>query len=110
MGMKRTLLLLITAACLRAETHNLTLKQAIDLALNQNTDLIIALELGSLVELAETVVAGALARTESRGAHYRADFPKRDDANWLKHTLCYYTANGPRLAYTPVTITRFPPA
>src|SRR5437867_2805471 len=75
-----------------------------------NTDLIIALELGSLVELAETVVAGALARTESRGAHYRADFPKRDDANWLKHTLCYYTANGPRLAYTPVTITRFPPA
>ena len=75
-----------------------------------NTDLITALELGSLVELAETVVAGALAREESRGAHYRADFPKRDDANWLKHTLCYYTASGPRLAYTPVTITRFPPA
>src|SRR2546422_278141 len=75
-----------------------------------NTDLIHALELGSLVELAETVVAGALAREESRGAHYRADFPKRDDANWLKHTLCYYTASGPRLAYTPVTITRFPPA
>jgi len=75
-----------------------------------NTDLIIALELGSLVQLAETVVAGALARPETRGAHYRADFPKRDDANWLKHTLCYYTAGGPRLAYTPVTITRFPPA
>src|SRR5207249_6570431 len=51
-----------------------------------NTDLITALELGSLVDLAETVVAGALARSESRGAHYRADFPKRDDANWLKHT------------------------
>src|SRR5713226_309071 len=75
-----------------------------------NTDLITTLELGSLVELAEAVVAGALAREESRGAHYRADFPKRDDANWLKHTLCYYTASGPRLAYTPVTITRFPPA
>src|SRR5436853_2324993 len=75
-----------------------------------NTDLITALELGSLVDLAETVVAGALARKESRGAHYRADFPKRDDVNWLKHTLCYYTAGGPRLEYTPVTITRFPPA
>src|SRR5438034_6965738 len=75
-----------------------------------NTDLVTALELGSLVDLAETVVVGALARKESRGAHYRADFPKRDDVNWLKHTLCYYTASGPRLAYTPVTITRFPPA
>src|SRR2546429_827255 len=75
-----------------------------------NTDLITALELGSLVDLAETVVVGALARKESRGAHYRADFPKRDDVNWLKHTLCYYTASGPRLEYTPVTITRFPPA
>ena len=75
-----------------------------------NTDLITALELGSLVELTETVVAGALARKESRGAHYRADFPKRDDVNWLKHTLCYYTAGGPRLENAPVTITRFPPA
>jgi len=75
-----------------------------------NTDLITALELGSLVDLAETVVVGALARKESRGAHYRADFPKRDDVNWLKHTLCYYTAGGPRLENAPVTITRFPPA
>lgn len=75
-----------------------------------NTDLITALELGSLVELAETVIAGALARQESRGAHYRSDFPARDDANWLKHTLCHYTAAGPRLESAPVTITRFPPA
>jgi len=75
-----------------------------------NTDLITALALGSLVDLAETVAAGALARKESRGAHYRADIPKRDDANWLRHTLCYCTASGPRLEYTPVTITRFPPA
>src|SRR3989454_981001 len=75
-----------------------------------NTDLITALELGSLVDLAETVVAGALARKESRGAHYRADFPKRDDANWLKHTLSYYAAGGPRLENAPVTITRFPVA
>ncbi len=75
-----------------------------------NTDLITALELGSLVELAETVVVGALAREESRGAHYRADFPRRDDANWLTHTLCHRTPEGPRLDYAPVTITRFQPA
>jgi succinate dehydrogenase / fumarate reductase flavoprotein subunit len=74
-----------------------------------NTDLITALELGSLVELAETAVVGALAREESRGAHYRTDFPRRDDANWLRHTLCHRTPDGPRLDYAPVTITRFPP-
>ncbi|MEK7797915.1 MAG: FAD-binding protein, partial [Nitrospirota bacterium] len=75
-----------------------------------NTDLISALELGSLVELAGTVVAGALAREESRGAHYRSDFPKRDDARWLTHQLCHHTPDGPRLEHAPVTITRFPPA
>ena len=74
-----------------------------------NTDLIQALELRSLVEIAETIVAGALAREESRGAHYRSDFPRRDDANWLKHTLAYWTPDGPSLRYAPVTITRFPP-
>lgn len=74
-----------------------------------NTDLIQALELRSLVEIAETIVAGALAREESRGAHYRSDFPRRDDENWLKHTLAYWTPDGPSLRYAPVTITRFPP-
>jgi succinate dehydrogenase / fumarate reductase flavoprotein subunit len=75
-----------------------------------NTDLITALELGSLVELAETVVAGASARKESRGAHYRSDYPKRDDRNWLKHTMYEYHPAGPTLSYAPVTMTRFPPA
>ncbi|MEK6603276.1 MAG: succinate dehydrogenase/fumarate reductase flavoprotein subunit, partial [Nitrospirota bacterium] len=74
------------------------------------TDLISALELGSLVELAGTVVAGALAREESRGAHYRSDFPERDDVRWLAHQLCHHTSDGPRLESAPVTITRFPPA
>ena len=74
-----------------------------------NTDLVTALELGSLVELAETVIAGALARQESRGAHYRSDFANRDDANWLKHSICHYARGGPRLSYAPVTITQFPP-
>jgi succinate dehydrogenase / fumarate reductase flavoprotein subunit len=75
-----------------------------------NTDLIAALELGSLVELAEIVVAGALAREESRGAHYRSDFPRRDDQNCLKHQLFRYTPAGPQLESAPVTITRFPPS
>jgi succinate dehydrogenase / fumarate reductase flavoprotein subunit len=74
-----------------------------------NSDLIQTLELSCLVEVAETIVAGALAREESRGAHYRADFPKRDDANWLKHTLATRTPEGPQLSYAPVTITKFPP-
>ncbi len=74
-----------------------------------NTDLIQALELQSLIEVAETILAGALARQESRGAHYRSDFPKRDDTNWLKHTLASRTPEGPMLEYHPVTITRFQP-
>ena len=52
-----------------------------------NTDLVQAFELQSLLDVAETIVASALARQESRGAHYRSDFPKRDDAQWLKHTV-----------------------
>lgn len=74
-----------------------------------NSDLIQALELEALLDVAETIVAGAIAREESRGAHYRSDFPNRDDANWLKHTLAYRAPDGPRLTYAPVTITRFPP-
>ena len=74
-----------------------------------NTDLVQALELQALLDVAETIVAGALAREESRGAHYRSDFPSRDDANWLKHTLAYRTPDGPSLRYAPVTITRFQP-
>ncbi|MBM4123495.1 MAG: FAD-binding protein [Nitrospira sp.] len=74
-----------------------------------NTDLVQALELQSLLEIAETIVAGALAREESRGAHYRADFPKRDDENWLKHSLALRTPEGPMLSYEPVTITKFQP-
>ncbi len=74
-----------------------------------NTELISALELGSLMDLAETIVVGAIAREESRGAHARRDFPNRDDANWLKHTMAHYTPSGPRLDDLPVTITKYPP-
>ncbi|MDQ2714636.1 MAG: succinate dehydrogenase flavoprotein subunit [Chloroflexota bacterium] len=54
-----------------------------------NTEMVEALELGFLLDCAEATIHGALARTESRGAHYRLDYPDRDDANWLKHTLAY---------------------
>ncbi|UCH51314.1 MAG: succinate dehydrogenase/fumarate reductase flavoprotein subunit [Chloroflexota bacterium] len=74
-----------------------------------NTDLLSALEADNLVDLAEIIVTGALARTESRGAHSRRDFPNRDDVNWLKHTLAHYTPKGPRLDYIPVTITMWQP-
>jgi len=54
-----------------------------------NTELVEAIELGFLLDCAEATIHGALARTESRGAHYRTDYQQRDDANWLKHTLAY---------------------
>ena len=74
-----------------------------------NTDLIEALELGSLLTLAETILVSARARTESRGAHFREDYPDRDDENWLRHTLAHQDGQAPELAYKPVTITRFQP-
>lgn len=74
-----------------------------------NVDLIRTLELYSMVEVALVGALGALARQESRGAHARTDYPERDDENWLRHTLAYYTEDGPRLDYRPVTLGRFPP-
>ena len=62
-----------------------------------------------MLDLAEVTIVGALAREESRGAHYREDFPDRDDAGWLKHTLAYQTDSGIELKYKPVAITRFEP-
>ncbi len=74
-----------------------------------NTELLEALELGYLLDLAEVTAESALARTESRGAHSREDYPERDDENWLKHTLAYRTERGVELKYKPVAITRFEP-
>jgi succinate dehydrogenase / fumarate reductase flavoprotein subunit len=74
-----------------------------------NTELLEARELGYLLDLAEVTVAAALARTESRGAHCREDYPERDDKKWLKHSLAYLDPKGPKLRYKPVTITRFQP-
>jgi succinate dehydrogenase / fumarate reductase flavoprotein subunit len=74
-----------------------------------NTELLDAIELGNMLDFVETIVVGGLARTESRGAHSRTDYPKRDDANWMKHTLAWKTEAGVRLDYKPVVITRFKP-
>ena len=74
-----------------------------------NIDLISIFELGCMLEIAHTMVAGALAREESRGAHTRRDFPDRDDEHWLKHTLAHHGPEGPRLEYGPVTMTRWQP-
>ncbi|MGH2557433.1 MAG: succinate dehydrogenase flavoprotein subunit [Thermomicrobiales bacterium] len=74
-----------------------------------NTDLLEAHELGCMLDCAEAIIAGAVAREESRGAHFRTDFEKRDDANWLAHTLAYRTSGGLHLRKKPVTITQFEP-
>jgi succinate dehydrogenase flavoprotein subunit len=75
-----------------------------------NTDLLETVELGHLIDLAETLVAGALNRTESRGAHFREDYSKRDDGNFLKHTLVWRTEDGgQRIDYRPVSLGRYEP-
>ena len=74
-----------------------------------NTDLLETRELGYLLDCAEATTVAALARTESRGAHSREDYPERDDGDWLKHSLAYRADGGPELRYKPVTITDFQP-
>ncbi|NUQ37005.1 MAG: FAD-dependent oxidoreductase [Caldilineales bacterium] len=77
-----------------------------------NTDLLAAIEAEHLLTFSEVIVAGALTRTESRGAHSRTDFPKRDDKNWLKHTVAHKNgADGPQLSYKDVDIDwqKYPP-
>lgn len=78
-----------------------------------NTDVLEAVELGFLLELAEVLVVGALARKESRGGHAREDYPNRDDTNFMRHTMAYKQGEGltadVRLDYKPVTFTRYEP-
>ena len=76
-----------------------------------NTERVSALELGFMVDIADTIIAAAAKREESRGAHQRTDFPARDDVRFLSHSVVYRNPDGsPRVDYLPVTITRWPPA
>jgi succinate dehydrogenase / fumarate reductase flavoprotein subunit len=74
-----------------------------------NYELEDALELGNMLKLAEAIVYSALQRKESRGAHFRNDYPDRNDKDWLKHTLIAQTPEGLQVGYKPVTVTRFKP-
>jgi succinate dehydrogenase / fumarate reductase flavoprotein subunit len=79
-----------------------------------NTDLLEAIELGFLLDLAEALVVSALARNESRGGHFREDYPNRDDVNFMRHTMAYREVDAEggvriRLDYKPVVETRYKP-
>ncbi len=76
-----------------------------------NTDLIYALELGAMLDVSQTVAHSALHRKESRGSHQRLDFEKRDDVNYLKHSMAHYDGKGnPKIDYLDVVITKSQPA
>ena len=77
--------------------------------LDFNYGLIQYLELSGMIHLAEVIVEGALVRQESRGSHFRVDYPDRDDEHWLRHTLAFKTAEGVKLDYKKVAITSYPP-
>lgn len=78
-----------------------------DLAFNH--EVIQYWDLEGMLHLAEAMVEGALARKESRGSHFRVDYPNRDDEHWLRHTLAFKTPEGIKLGYKEVTITSYPP-
>ena len=74
-----------------------------------NTELYEILELGNMLKMAELISTTALAREESRGGHYRTDFPKRDDVNFLKHSLVYADGDSLKIKHKPVIITKYRP-
>jgi succinate dehydrogenase / fumarate reductase flavoprotein subunit len=85
-----------------------------DKGVRYNTDLLEAIELGFLLDLAEVLVVSALERKETRGGHAREDYPVRDDVNFMRHTMAYRESSSSgeeivRLDYKPVNITRYQP-
>ncbi|MEX1278185.1 MAG: succinate dehydrogenase/fumarate reductase flavoprotein subunit, partial [Chloroflexota bacterium] len=95
-------------ATLRERARHLRLD---DHGVRYNTDLTDAIELGFLLDCAQAMVISAEARTETRGAHAREDFPERDDARWMRHTFATRQSDGTvALTYKPVTVTEYQPA
>lgn len=80
-----------------------------DHSLSFNTELTTAMELENAIDISEALACSALERTESRGSHQRSDYPKRDDSQFLKHSLAYRGDDRPRIDYRDVVITRWPP-
>ena len=74
-----------------------------------NTNYLATLELGFMLDCAESIVVSAQERKESRGAHFMVEHPERDDENWIKHISVTASADGPRVGYLPVTITQWEP-
>ena len=93
-------------ATLRERYQNLRVEDSSEV---YNTELISAIELGCMLDVAEAVANSAHKRQESRGSHARSDFESRDDDRFLTHSLAFRTEDGPRIEYTPVTITRWQP-
>ena len=91
------------------DLRNMTWKHVDDKAREYNTNFINVMELDSIFRTAEVVLVGAINRKESRGAHARTDYPKRDDTNFLHHTLAYYDPKEPIMKTHPVTITNYQP-
>jgi fumarate reductase flavoprotein subunit len=95
-----------TIAILKDRFRNIVLD---DRSVSFNTELISALELDFMLDVAQALVHSARLRTESRGSHQRTDYPARDDKNFLKHSMAYKTDGEPRIDYKNVVITRWPP-
>ena len=91
------------------ELKKMTWKHVDDKAKEYNTNFANVMELDSMFRVAEVLLVGAINRKESRGAHSRTDYPKRDDENFLHHTLAYYDPNEPIMKKYPVTITKYKP-
>ena len=96
---------------LRRRYRNISVQ---DKGARYNTDLLEAIELGFLLELAEVTIVSALERKESRGGHAREDYPNRDDVNYMRHTMAYRIPGAGdetavRVDYKPVVITRYQP-
>ena len=95
-----------TLANLRGRFSNIKIE---DKSLTFNTELVYALELDFMIDVAQALAHSALARTESRGSHQRTDFPDRNDKEFLRHSVALRTPDGPKIEYKDVVITSWPP-